>query len=40
MAIIPPTGSPYHSVDATGRALPMTDDEEPVGRLVCGTGPV
>jgi hypothetical protein len=27
MAITPQTASPYHSVDATGRALPMTDEE-------------
>jgi broad specificity phosphatase PhoE len=27
MAIIQPTVSPYRSVDATGRALPMTDEE-------------
>jgi hypothetical protein len=27
MAITPPPVSPGHSVDATGRALPMTDEE-------------
>jgi len=27
MAIRPPTVSPYGSVDATGRALPMIDEE-------------
>ena len=27
MAITPPTVSPGHSVNATGRALPMTDEE-------------
>jgi hypothetical protein len=27
MAITPPTVPHYHSVDATGRALPMTDEE-------------
>jgi hypothetical protein len=27
MAIPPPTASPGHSVNATGRALPMTDEE-------------
>jgi hypothetical protein len=27
MATTPPTVSPYHSVDATGRALPMSDEE-------------
>ncbi len=27
MAVAPPTVSPGRSVDATGRALPMTDEE-------------
>jgi hypothetical protein len=27
MPIVAPTFSPYHSVDASGRALPMTDEE-------------
>jgi hypothetical protein len=27
MAITPPTVSPGHSVDAAGRAIPMTDEE-------------
>ena len=27
MAMVRPTVSPHHSVDATGRDLPMTDEE-------------